>query len=79
MVQENGYYPVRAVDPLWLRLSTQLRGQLFRVPYRWRRGGLLGFRDWSHLVREGLVGQRVYLEKTYTIDYRKVLKCYIKS
>lgn len=67
------YFSVGAEDRVWLLLSHRLRGKEFRVPRGWRRGCQIGYRDWKLLVKYGVAGKTVYIQKNKRIDYRSII------
>ena len=67
------YISVGADKRVWLKLSPRLRGKEFRVPCGWREGGYLDYRDWKLLVKYGVVGKTVYVQKNKRIDYREII------
>ncbi|MBI4721539.1 MAG: hypothetical protein HY769_00800 [Candidatus Stahlbacteria bacterium] len=70
---EKRYISVGADKKVWLKLSPRLRGKEFRVPRGWREGAYLDYRDWKLLVRYGVVGKTVYVQKNKRIDYREIV------
>ncbi|MCK4352960.1 hypothetical protein KAW65_06080 [candidate division WOR-3 bacterium] len=70
----GNYLLIKANDELWEKLSPLLRGKCFRVPYKWSYGMFLSRTDWQKLIKRGLVGNRLYVQKTKIISYKTILE-----